>query len=86
MDAQRRGAWKRLAEDSNSLLTPPAQRKETQAPSRRGPERVNEYGDLETMDLSHKRIPRANDGAEAVPRWPSDHAAIDPHRKLKKRQ
>ncbi len=83
-DAQRRAAWKRLAQDPNSPLTP-AQRAEIEARVWRGPQRVNEFGELETMELSHEPIPLREGGTNVVPRWPAEHAAIDPHRQLKKR-
>lgn len=50
----------------------------------RGPRRLNEYGEMETMELSHQPIPLRDGGTEVVPRWPADHAAVDPHQKLKK--
>jgi hypothetical protein len=83
-DAQRRAAWKRLAQDPNSPLTP-AQRAEIEARGWRGPQRVNEFGELETMELSHEPIPLREGGTNVVPRWSAEHAAIDPHRQLKKR-
>ncbi|QDT85336.1 polymorphic toxin-type HINT domain-containing protein [Gimesia chilikensis] len=83
-DAQRRAAWKRLAQDPNSPLTP-AQRAEIEARGSRGPQRVNEFGELETMELFHEPIPLREGGTNVVPRWPAEHAAIYPHRQLKKR-
>ena len=83
-DAQRRAEWKRLAQDPNSPLTP-AQRAEIEARGWRGPQRANEFGELETMELSHEPIPLREGGTNVVPRWPAEHAAIDPHRQLKKR-
>jgi hypothetical protein len=82
-DAQRRAAWKKLAEDPNSALTP-AQRAEIKARGWRGPQRVNEQGELETMELSHEPIPLRDGGTDVTPRWPADNAAIDPYRQLKK--
>ena len=83
-DAQRRAAWRRLAEDPNSSLTP-EQRAEIKARGWRGPQRVNpKSGELETMELSHEPVPARQGGTEVTPRWPEDHAAIDPHRQLKK--
>ena len=83
-DAQRRAAWKRLAEDPNSGLTA-AERAQIRERGYRGPQRVNEYGELETMELSHEPVPLREGGTNVVPRWPADHAAVDPHRRLKKR-
>lgn len=83
-DAQRRAAWKKLAEDPNSPLTA-EQRAQIKARRWRGPQRTNpRTGELETMELSHEPIPLRQGGAEVVPRWPADHAAVDPHRHLKK--
>ena len=83
-DAQRRAHWKQLAQDPNSPLTA-AQRAEIKARGWRGPQRLNEFGELETMELSHEPIPLRDGGKDVVPHWPADHAAIDPHRQLKKR-
>jgi hypothetical protein len=83
-DAQRRAEWKKLAQDPNSALTE-AQRKEIEARGWRGPIRVNpETGELETMELSHEPVPLREGGTQVVPRWPADHAAVDPYRRLKK--
>jgi hypothetical protein len=83
-DAQRRAHWKRLAQDPNSQLTE-AQRAEIEARGSRGPQRLNEFGEIETMELSHEPIPLREGGKDVVPRWPADHAATDPYRRLKKR-
>lgn len=84
-DSQRRAAWRNLAKDSESTLTA-EQRLEIQARGWRGPRRYNEYGELETMELSHEPVPLRHGGTEVMPRWPPDHAAIDPMRQLKKRE
>ena len=81
-DTQRRAYWKQRAQDPNSPLTA-AQRAEIEARGWRGPQRLNEFGELETMELSHEPIPLRDGGKDVVPRWPADHAAIDPHRQLK---
>jgi hypothetical protein len=83
-DAQRRAYWKQLAQDPNSPLTA-AQRAEIEARGWRGPQRLNEFGELETMELCHEPFPLRDGGKDVVPSWPADHAAIDPHRQLKKR-
>jgi len=83
-DAQRRAAWKQLAEDPNSSLTA-AQRAEIQSRGWRGPQQLNKYGELETMELSHEPIPLREGGTQVVPRWPADHSAVDPHRHLPNR-
>ncbi len=51
---------------------------------RRGsaPQRYNQdKGDLESMELSHEPIPARDGGTKFVPRWPQDHAEIDPFRR-----
>lgn len=51
---------------------------------RRGlaPQRYNpRKGGMESMDLSHEPIPRRAGGTRVVPRWPEDHAAVDPFRR-----
>lgn len=48
----------------------------------RAPQRYNaDKGGLESMELSHEPIPARDGGKEFVPRWPQDHAAVDPFRK-----
>jgi hypothetical protein len=37
-------------------------------------------GGMESMELSHEPIPFRDGGTEFVPRWPQDHAAVDPFR------
>ena len=52
---------------------------------RRGsaPQRYNpDKGGMESMDLSHEPVPQRDGGTEFVPRWPPDHAARDPFRRL----
>ena len=82
-DAQRRAHWKRLAQDPTSPLTP-AQRAEIKARGSRGPRRKNKFGEWETMELSHEPTPLREGGTSVMPRWPGDHAALDPHRLLPK--
>jgi hypothetical protein len=84
-DAQRRAHWKQLAEDPNSPLDA-AQRAEIKGRGWRGPQQLNEFGELETMELSHEPIPLREGGKNVIPRWPADHAAIDKYRRLKRRQ
>jgi len=85
-DAQRRAEWKKLAQDTGSSLTD-AQRAEVKARGWRGPQQVNaSTNELETMELSHEPIPLREGGTEVVPRWPEEHAAVDSHRRLKKRE
>jgi len=83
-DAQRRAEWRRLAEDPNSPLTE-LQRQQIRERGWRGPQQPNpRTGELETMELSHEPIPLREGGTRVVPRWPEEHAAVDPHRHLKK--
>ncbi len=51
---------------------------------RRGlaPQRYNaDKGAMESMELSHEPIPLRDGGRQFVPRWPQDHAAVDPFRR-----
>ncbi|HEY3352553.1 MAG TPA: RHS repeat-associated core domain-containing protein, partial [Polyangia bacterium] len=51
---------------------------------RRGlaPERFNpDKGGMEAMELSHEPLPARAGGHRVVPRWPQDHAAVDPYRR-----
>jgi hypothetical protein len=46
------------------------------------PQRFNpDKGGMESMELSHEPIPFRNGGTSFVPRWPQDHAAVDPFRR-----
>lgn len=46
------------------------------------PQRYNaDKGGVESMELSHEPIPARDGGKDFVPRWPQDHAAVDPYRK-----
>jgi filamentous hemagglutinin len=46
------------------------------------PQRYNpDKGGMESMELSHEPIPAREGGTEVVPRWPQDHAAVDPYRR-----
>ena len=83
-DADRRKAWKQIAQDPNSRLTP-AQRAEVKARGWRGPRQPNEFNEMETMELSHEPIALRDGGKQVVPLWPGEHAARDKHRRLKNR-
>lgn len=49
--------------------------------SGRAPQRFNpDKGGMESMELSHEPIPAREGGCGLVPRWPQDHAAVDPYR------
>jgi len=83
-DSQRKRDWKRLATDPNSVLTE-EDRAQVKARGWRGPQRPNkDTGEIETMELSHEPVPRREGGTEVFPRWPEDHAAVDPFRRLPK--
>ncbi|MDF7797812.1 hypothetical protein P4A91_25365, partial [Pseudomonas syringae] len=46
------------------------------------PQRYNaDKGGMESMELSHEPVPFRDGGKDFVPRWPQDHAAVDPYRK-----
>ncbi len=46
------------------------------------PQRYNaDKGGIESMELSHEPLPARDGGKNFVPRWPQDHAAVDPYRK-----
>ena len=46
------------------------------------PQRYNpDKGGVESMERSHEPIPRRDGGTETVPRWPQEHARVDPHRR-----
>jgi hypothetical protein len=36
---------------------------------------------VQAMELSHEPIPFRSGGTDVVPRWPQDHAAVDPFRR-----
>lgn len=45
------------------------------------PQRYNQAkGGMESMELSHEPIPFQEGGTNLVPRWPQDHALVDPFR------
>lgn len=45
------------------------------------PRRYNaDKGGVESMELSHEPVPARDGGKNFIPRWPQDHAAIDPYR------
>ena len=48
----------------------------------RPPQRFNaEKCGMEVMELSHEPTPAREGGRKFVPRWPQDHAALDPYRR-----
>ncbi len=48
----------------------------------RAPQKYNaDKGGIESMELSHEPIPYRNAGRAFVPRWPQEHAAVDPFRR-----
>lgn len=46
------------------------------------PRRLRPDESWESMELSHEPIPQRDSGMLVIPRWPKDHALVDPHRKL----
>jgi hypothetical protein len=47
------------------------------------PQRKNpKTGRMESMEMSHEPIPRRDQGPDMVPRWPNEHADLDPYRRL----
>ncbi|MDA8235192.1 MAG: hypothetical protein M0Z31_10405 [Clostridia bacterium] len=45
------------------------------------PQRYNpDKGGMESMELSHEPVPARDGGRDFVPRWPQDHAKVDPFR------
>jgi hypothetical protein len=45
------------------------------------PQRDNrDKGGMESMGLSHEPSPYRDGGTAVIPRWPQDHAAVDPYR------
>jgi filamentous hemagglutinin len=48
----------------------------------RAPQRYNpDKPGVESMELSHEPTPQREGGKEVVPRWPQDHAKVDPFRR-----
>jgi len=48
----------------------------------RAPQRYNpDKGGMESMDLSHEPVPARDGGTAVTPRWPQDHATVDPYRR-----
>lgn len=46
------------------------------------PQRYNpDKGGIESMKRSHEPIPKRDGGTETVPRWPQEHAEVDPFRR-----
>ncbi|MEU0096501.1 polymorphic toxin-type HINT domain-containing protein [Kribbella sp. NPDC006257] len=46
------------------------------------PQRMRDDGKMESMELSHEPIPDREGGLLLTPRWPDEHALIDPFRHL----
>jgi exonuclease VII small subunit len=72
--------WKNVAADPRQAAQWDAanleRMKQGLAPQRFNPDK----GDVESMELSHEPVPKRDGGRDIVPRWPQDHAAVDPHR------
>ncbi|HEX8081372.1 MAG TPA: DNRLRE domain-containing protein [Jatrophihabitans sp.] len=73
--------WKNAAADSKSSGewsgANLARMRRGAAPRRFNPDK----GGVESMELSHEPIPFRRGGTRFTPRWPQDHAAVDPYRR-----
>jgi hypothetical protein len=72
--------WKNAAAADDAVRTWGA---DNVARMRKGlaPQRFNAAkGGWESMELSHEPIPFRDGGQNVVPRWPQDHALVDPYR------
>ena len=46
------------------------------------PQRFNpDKGGVESMERSHEPIPKRDGGTKTEPKWPQEHAEVDPHRR-----
>ncbi|MEV0682155.1 RHS repeat-associated core domain-containing protein [Actinosynnema sp. NPDC050436] len=52
------------------------------APQRKNPR----TGEIESMELSHEPVPLREGGTSVTPRWPDEHAMLDPYRHVKKQK
>jgi uncharacterized protein RhaS with RHS repeats len=74
-------AWKNEAAGAEAVEKYGVENVEHMAKGR-APQRYNaEKGGVESMELSHKTIPARDGGTDFVPRWPQDHASVDPFRR-----
>ncbi|HHX4187671.1 TPA: hemagglutinin repeat-containing protein [Burkholderia contaminans] len=73
--------WKNEAESADAVAKYGAENvarmKDGSAPQRYNPDK----GGMESMELSHEPVPARDGGKEFVPRWPQDHATVDPYRR-----
>lgn len=73
--------WKNEAESADAAAKYGAENlarmKDGLAPQRYNPDK----GGMESMELSHEPVPARDGGKEFVPRWPQDHATVDPYRR-----
>ena len=73
--------WKNAAEDPRAGAQWDAENL-ARMRSGRAPQRFNpDKGGRESMELSHEPIPGRQGGRGLVPRWPQDHAVVDPYRR-----
>jgi hypothetical protein len=72
--------WKNVANDPEAASqwdeTNLARMRTGRAPQRFNPDKPG----TESMELSHEPVPQRDGGRDVVPRWPQDHAAVDPFR------
>jgi RHS repeat-associated protein len=74
--------WKNEAEDVAQCTKDWGAKNASRMKNGQPPQRYNSAkGDLEKMELSHEPIPKRDGGTNVVPRWPQDHAAVDPYRR-----
>jgi hypothetical protein len=78
-DAVRQRIWKNEAFYNAKKYTA-----ENLARMRQGlaPQRINKLGQIESMEFHHWPPQRQGGLFEVTPTWPSDHAAIDPFRRI----
>ncbi|WP_237662893.1 hypothetical protein [Sutcliffiella horikoshii] len=73
--------WKNEAASANAIKKYGAENvarmKKGNAPQRYNPDK----GGMESKELSHEPIPKRDGGKDFVPRWPQDHAKVDPFRR-----
>ena len=74
--------WKNEAEDVAQCTKDWGAKNASRMKNGQPPQRYNaDKGGLEKMELSHEPFPMRYGGSNVVPRWPQDHAAVDPFRR-----
>lgn len=73
--------WKNEASAAGAIEKHGAENIERMAAGE-APQRYSDAkGDFESMELSHEPIPKREGGTNFVPRWPQEHADVDPFRR-----